>query len=538
MWLSRQSGRLQLGLAAGSTGCPLGLSCGFSSRARSSSGFAFLLSSSSSSASTTCVSLTHNNAGAARSYALPPVAHQQLSPFLSTPSFPSSSSSSTSSSLSSTPSSSSPSQDNLLTEINEYSKRAQTPISLKQFVLFGKQVTSEHEKNEAALRSCEFLRRELPVRLAHMHREFDVLPAELRQTTSVELVRKWYEHSFREVLRNKQEAELAREKRKNMTAEEQCSEEEKEIAEFGKLLQQTLERHAPVVTTMARGVLEVKEKLGEDFLYETSLQHFLDRFYMNRIGIRMLIQQHLGIIKDRLHIRQNGKAKEGAKVSPSIRWVGEIDRQCDVRLITEDAGENAMLLCQTNYGVTPKVKVITPGDDHPTFPYVPSHLYHICFELLKNSIRAVVEQHYLSHKVENEDDLPPIRVVIVKGGEDMTIKISDEGGGIPRNAVNHLFSYHYTTAQLPSSSTDSPAGTDMNSAPMAGFGYGIPLSRLYARYFGGDLQIVSMEGFGTDAYVHLRVAGDTAEVLPIFDSKAKGFSNHAGFWSSEFRPAM
>ena len=32
-----------------------------------------------------------------------------------------------------------------------------------------------------------------------------------------------------------------------------------------------------------------------------------------------------------------------------------------------------------------------------------------------------------------------------------------------------------------------------NETP-AGYGYGLPISRLYARYFGGDLQIISMEG--------------------------------------------
>jgi pyruvate dehydrogenase kinase 2/3/4 len=45
-------------------------------------------------------------------------------------------------------------------------------------------------------------------------------------------------------------------------------------------------------------------------------------------------------------------------------------------------------------------------------------------------------------------------------------------------------------------------------------GYGLPTSRAYARYFGGDLNVMSMEGYGTDAFLHLSRLGNRSEPLP------------------------
>lgn len=51
-------------------------------------------------------------------------------------------------------------------------------------------------------------------------------------------------------------------------------------------------RHADVVPTMAKGVIELRESHPVDQTVEHRIHYFLDRFYMSRIGIRMLINQH------------------------------------------------------------------------------------------------------------------------------------------------------------------------------------------------------------------------------------------------------
>ena len=58
------------------------------------------------------------------------------------------------------------------------------------------------------------------------------------------------------------------------------------------------------------------------------------------------------------------------------------------------------------------------------------------FEVLKNSLRAVVDKHGVDC-----DNFPPVKVIVAEGNEDITIKISDEGGGIPRSAVPLVWTF-------------------------------------------------------------------------------------------------
>ena len=97
-------------------------------------------------------------------------------------------------------------------------------------------------------------------------------------------------------------------------------------------------------------------------------------------------------------------------------YAGMIGTKCSPSQIVGDAVMDARSICMREYASAPEVNIY--GDPNFTFPYVPSHLHHMAFELVKNSLRAVNDKF---------DDLdvepPPIRLVIAEGEEDITIKV-------------------------------------------------------------------------------------------------------------------
>jgi len=343
-------------------------------------------------------------------------------------------------------------------DIEFYAAQPVTPVSLRQLYEYARVAD-----DKTFIKAAQFLHREMPIRLAKKVRELEHIPGGLFKAQPIRIVHEWYAKSFQEIIAFPFPRHIEDERR------------------FNDVLANIKHRHRNQVAVMARGIQEYVDREGP-IAPGSEMQQFLDTFYLSRIGIRVLLGHH-----DASHEQREG-------------WVGIICAQTSPLDVAKEAARDAAAICRQTFGEPPPVQY--DGRLNLRFKYIPSHLHHIFFELFKNSFRASIEAHGNKGK-----GLPPVNVIVAGGMEDVAIRISDEGGGIPRSAINRIWTYAYTTARAQTSTTVE------NGDIMAGLGYGLPLSRLYARYFGGELQVLSLEGYGTDAYIHLSRLGTHGEFI-------------------------
>lgn len=393
-----------------------------------------------------------------------------------------------------------PSEGDLDARIAERARQPQTSVSLQALMrtgqgeflhrTFGEETRERHAATDLVLiQVASFLRHELPIRLAHRIEDLQSMRV-LSDMPSVRGVVELYKTSFQELIRCPTRIETV---------------EQEQL--FAQVVEGIYERHSKVLVQMARGAFEFRRTMrqqGQSKNEAAELQEetnaFLDRFYLCRIGIRVLIGQYLAL-----------------RQPPVETYIGIICSRTSPYEIVKRAIDDAAFMCTRKYGDAPEV--IMSGRLDLTFPYVPTHLHYILLELLKNSMRATVEWHHQQYGADVE--YPPIKVVIADGdeNEDVVIKVSDEGGGISRSNMKKIWSYLFTTAD-PGIQEGMVGGSGDNvdhgiDAPLAGLGYGLPISRSYCRYFGGDISVMSMEGYGTDAFVYLARLGNMKEPLPI-----------------------
>ncbi|KAL1698935.1 branched-chain alpha-ketoacid dehydrogenase [Schizophyllum commune] len=395
-------------------------------------------------------------------------------------------------------------------QLEAYASKETKRLTLRQLVFFGRSMNTER-----LLTSANYVRTELPVRIAHRIRDLQALPYVV---VTQEGIARVYEAcpSPRRSLSHSPNGRRFRKYPPINTLEENN--------EFCRFLAGLLNDHATVIPLLSLGL-----SLSSPYMSPDALDAFMKRMLVSRISRRVLAEHHIALTNNfnghRLYARDPhvGVIFTGLNVARSVEHCA--------KLLRRRPSERGW----------PEVHL--SGHMDTKFAYIREHLEYVVFELLKNSMRATVETH------PETNHFPPIHATIVAGEHDVGIRISDQGGGLltPHTRVSSpadLFSFSHVRngVRLESSRIgalrelgSSPQGVWATTreqrgetgedaddperrggiAPHPRIGIGLPMSKIFATYFGGSLDMVSLDGWGTDAYLRLPKLGTNLEGIEV-----------------------
>ncbi|KAK4191952.1 hypothetical protein QBC35DRAFT_485178 [Podospora australis] len=386
-------------------------------------------------------------------------------------------------------------------------KQPRHPLSLADLVKHGRPPLSE----EALLNSARFTLSLLPIRLAYRIQALRNLPYIVVSNPNINKIYNNYQHSLSTLLPWQGRT---------------ISNLDDEIR-FTEVLAELVRTHSETIPILARGFLECRK-----YISPSEVTRFLDEHLRARIGTRLIAEHHVA-----LHYSSQAHF-DPETIPASPNYIGVIDTALRPAAIIDACGSFVADICELKYGVRPEW--IIDGEPDTTFAFVPTHLEYIITELLKNAFRATVENGMSRSPIvitiapEPPSSLhkpvtlpPPPKETLGKFYRDaiaplddnapgVTIRIRDRGGGINPDVLPQIWSYSFTTF---SDNPDDPPGAwsddalsaisaaSSGSSSIAGLGYGLPLSRAYAEYFGGGIAVQSLHGWGTDVYLRLKGVG-------------------------------
>ncbi|KAK4104897.1 alpha-ketoacid dehydrogenase kinase [Parathielavia hyrcaniae] len=439
----------------------------------------------------------------------------------------------------------------MMSVLDEWVAKEARPISLRQLMVFGRSLTESR-----LISSANYVRTELPTRIAHRIRDMQQLPYVVVTNPHINEVYDLYYTAF----------DTFRKVKDIKTLEDnEC---------FCRTIRSMLKAHLTVIPKLAMGILE-----SSGLMDPAELDNFMNTNLRSRISRRVIAEQHLAL-SDAFHAPW---FSPGAKLSES-EFIGQVFLKCVAKDVVSRCGYAVREILQRAYGpdvALPEIRI--DGHLDANFPYILTHLEYIIGELLRNSVQAVVEKHQRRRRknttVDVDDDNsaaaplllpppppPPIKVTICESNQHVIIRISDQGGGIPRQNLPYLWSFSkgpasdkilanlgkvpkmaatmqewqvgghghhpsHTHADAHSSSSSSSTnqggaagaeiGQDVNSSlaslssrpPNLRLGMGLPLSRVYAEYWAGSLALHSLEGYGVDAFLQISKLGNKNEQL-------------------------
>jgi len=414
--------------------------------------------------------------------------------------------------------------------LEEFASHSPRPLTLPKLFSFGRPLTAD-----SLLESASYVLSEVPRLFGSRVRNLEALPFIVGMNPFIARILAAHRKSFKAMAMFPPVTSL--EENTRVTAQ----------------LEALVQAHANDIPTMAKGFQECSRYMSPE-----EITSFLDSAIRNRLAVRLIAEQHIALSRA---LHDGGeKTKE---------YIGVVHLACSPKQMIRMCGSFVSELCEATFGSAPEI--IIDGDVNATFVYVPVHLEYILTEILKNAFRASVERHNkLGHS--SRHPIPPVYITISptsiptsqpdaatqkRHPSFLTMRIRDEGGGVPESNINQIFSYSFTTAgrNSASSSLDDEdhggsgggggpyaaqhvggmaaldgsfggaaggaglfgeivgRGVQIGMGTIAGLGYGLPMSRLYAKYFGGSLDFVSLDGWGSDVFLKLRCLDDADDVV-------------------------
>eukprot|EP01060_Flectonema_neradi_P037127 TRINITY_DN737_c2_g1_i2.p1 TRINITY_DN737_c2_g1~~TRINITY_DN737_c2_g1_i2.p1 ORF type:complete len:444 (+),score=39.31 TRINITY_DN737_c2_g1_i2:171-1334(+) len=285
--------------------------------------------------------------------------------------------------------------------------------------------------------------------------------------------------------------------------------------------------HSDMFSELSTGIAEAKQLPDAVEVSHSELDKFMSKFVQERLARRVLISHQAALMTQYLQPKPDHCGIFGLRSRPAE--------------IVESATEIVSAICRKRFNVSPEVEIT--GDTDIEFCYIPDHLEYMLVELLKNSMR-----HTVKWSINNNIDPQPIQVRL-SHGKGIYLRISDKGGGFRGNALQHCWEWggiHKSSLSSLQSPMDFPMPKrrstiaevaealekrkvkisdslklqdnskdpellkewirrehkdDMGS--LTTNHHGLPVARTYCRFLCGDIDMESLEGIGSHAYVTL-----------------------------------
>ncbi|KAI9509488.1 alpha-ketoacid dehydrogenase kinase N-terminal domain-containing protein [Russula earlei] len=406
-------------------------------------------------------------------------------------------------------------------KLEEYATKEAKRLSLRQLVFYGRFMSEER-----LIKSANYVRTELPVRIAHRIRDLQALPYAVVMQEDVAKVYELYWSAFEKF---------------RMFPRIETLEDNESFCSF---LRGLLDEHAVVIPNLSLGL-----SLASPHLPPDQLDAFMRRMLVSRISRRVLAEHHIALSDSVGRYQGTGKEEghvgiicTGLNVEKSVRRCAALLHQ-----LTHDSDKSKP--SNTHHIQWPAVTI--EGHIGAQFAYIREHLEYIIFELLKNAMQATISKH------GQKTNPPGILVTLVAAPDSIGMRISDQGGGLLNPQIrspSDLFSFSHVrnASRLEQNNlgplrtaSASPTGmratveelvsrwkdewrqredgaslkNDSELEPCVGrhprLGIGLAMSNIFVRYFGGTLELVSLDGWGTDVYLRLPKLGTNLEGIEV-----------------------